>query len=411
MNVVFISPNFPLNFYQFCKALKHNGARVLGIGDQSRDSISQDCLNNLDEYYQVGSLENYDEVYRAFAFLSYKYGKIDFVESNNEYWLMQDARLREDFNINSGVKLADVAYIRYKSKMKELYKTAGVNVARYHMVSDLNAGKAFIDEVGYPVVVKPDDGVGASSTRRIDNDGELERFYQEYFSSPMIMEEFIEGELVSYDGICDSNRNVIFETSHVFPRQVMNIVNEKLDCYYWSIVNIPGKLKETGQKVLKAFPSNSRAFHLEFFILKKDKDGLGKKGDIIGLEVNMRPPGGPTLDMMDYAFDIDVYQLWANMVCFNEARIWAQAKYYVVYAARRKDGHYAMNLEDVKNEYGGAIVMQQRNPEVIAGAMGDDVLVARFENQEAIKPFIHKVIGAQLYVHCLSQTLFSLPES
>lgn len=393
MNFVFISPNFPLNFYHFCEALRNNQAKVFGIGDEPYETLSDNVKNNLDEYYRVNSLENYDEVYRAFAYLTHKYGRIDFIESNNEYWLMQDARLREDFNVNTGVKLNNIGYIRYKSMMKELYAQAGVKTARYHLTTTLEEGQAFIKDVGYPVIVKPNNGVGASSTHRINNDEELIAFYNEDYPSQMIMEEFVDGELVSYDGICDSNRNVIYETSHVFPRQVMNIVNEKLDCFYWSIINIPTKLREAGQAVLKAFPSNSRPFHLEFFILKNDKKGLGQKGDIIGLEVNMRPSGGPTLDMMNFAADINVYQLWANMICFDEARMDVEKKYFVVYSARRKDGQYGISYEDIKNEYGDKIVMDYTNPEVIAGAMGDNVLVARFKTQEEIWPFVHKVIG------------------
>ena len=393
MNFVFISPNFPLNFYLFCKALKNNNVRVLGIGDEAYDNMSENCKEYLDDYYQVNSLENYDEVYRAFAYFSYKYGKIDYVESNNEYWLMQDARLREDFNVNTGVRLDNIAYIRYKSQMKKKYAEANVKTARFHLVSDYESGKRFAIEVGYPLIVKPDDGVGASFTHCINNDEELWNFYNSYKPCQMIMEEFVDGDLVSYDGICDSKRNIIYETSHVFPRQVMNIVNERLDCYYWSVIDIPEDLKEKGQAVVKTFPTNSRAFHLEFFILRSDKEGLGKKGDIIGLEVNMRPPGGPTLDMMDYAADIDVYQLWANMICFDEARMDTSRKYFVVYASRRKEHYYSTSLEEVKDRYREHIVMELKNPEVIAPAMGDDVLVARFKNEEDIMPFVQAVIG------------------
>ena len=32
-NFVFISPNFPLTYWRFCRELRNNGMRVLGIGD------------------------------------------------------------------------------------------------------------------------------------------------------------------------------------------------------------------------------------------------------------------------------------------------------------------------------------------------------------------------------------------
>ena len=135
-NVIFISPNFPVNYWQFCHELHCDGVNVLGIGDQPYDELLFELKSSLTEYYKVSSLEDYDEVYRAVAFFTFKYGRIDFLESNNEYWLEQDAHLRTDFNIPVGFRVEDVPRIKYKSAMKEYYRRAGIPTARYHMVGD-----------------------------------------------------------------------------------------------------------------------------------------------------------------------------------------------------------------------------------------------------------------------------------
>lgn len=393
MNFVFISPHFPENFYHFCESLKRNGVNVLGIGDTDYNNLRPELKSSLNEYYRVNSLENYNDVFHAVAYFTYKYGKIDWLESMNEYWLLQDARLRTDFNITSGIRNDQIDFIKYKSEMKALYELAGVKTARYHVVDNYENTKAFIAEVGYPVIVKPNNGVGASHTYKIKSDEELDYFFATRDNTEIIMEEFINGELVSYDGIANSKREVIYETSHVFPRQVMNIVNEQMDCFYWSRREIPEDLKDAGRRVIKAFPSNSRCFHCEFFVLNEDKEGLGKKGDILGLEVNMRTPGGITPDMMNYAADINIFDIYANMVCYDEARIdTTNKKYYCVYASRRKEHHYNTSLEDVKNRYAANIVTTFTNAPAIATAMGDYVLVARFENEEDIIPFVNSVI-------------------
>ena len=85
MNVVFISPHFPLYYWNFCDRLKRRGVNVLGIGDAAYDSISEECKNSLTEYYKVDSLENYDEVYRACGYFTHKYGKIDWIESEKRH--------------------------------------------------------------------------------------------------------------------------------------------------------------------------------------------------------------------------------------------------------------------------------------------------------------------------------------
>ena len=136
-NFIFVSPNFPTNYYRFCRELLKNGFNVLGIGDCPYEALAPEVKDSLTEYYRVSTLENYDEVYRGAAYYAFRYGKIDFIESNNEYWLEQDARLRTDFNVNSGFHTADMPRVKRKSRMKEYYKKAGVVTAAYCMADDL----------------------------------------------------------------------------------------------------------------------------------------------------------------------------------------------------------------------------------------------------------------------------------
>ncbi|MCD8307089.1 MAG: carbamoylphosphate synthase large subunit, partial [Clostridia bacterium] len=169
-NFVFISPNFPLNYWRFCRELKNNGLRVLGIGDCPYDNLSHELKASLDEYYKVSSLENEDEVYRAVAYFIFRYGKIDWLESNNEYWLEKDAHLRTMFNIQSGFQDRDMSRVKLKSEMKKYYKKAGLKCARYCRVKTYIGCRRFISQVGYPVIVKPDNGVGANDTYKISSD-------------------------------------------------------------------------------------------------------------------------------------------------------------------------------------------------------------------------------------------------
>jgi Phosphoribosylamine-glycine ligase len=164
MNFVFVSPQFPKTYWNFCDRLKKNGVNVLGIGDTPFNELRGELKSALTEYYFVAHLDNYAEVFKAVAFFSFKYGKIDWLESNNEFWLEQDARLRTDFNIVTGEQFADIGRIKHKSAMKSYYAKAGVPTARLHKVTNIAAAKNFIAQVGYPVIVKPDIGVGASDT-------------------------------------------------------------------------------------------------------------------------------------------------------------------------------------------------------------------------------------------------------
>ena len=388
MNFIFISPTFPRNYYQFARAIKNLGQNSLGIAEDPYDYLSNELKESLTDYYQVSSLENYDEVYHAVAYFAYKYGKIDWLESNNEYWLQTDARLRQDFNITTGAFPDELEHYKYKSKMKEYYAKAGVKTARYHMVSTLEEAKKFIAKVGYPVVVKPDNGVGASATYKIKNDAELELFYRTLPSVPYIMEEFINGLIVSYDGICDENSKVIFETSHVFPTPIMDIVNNVDECYYYSVRKIPEDLQKIGTAVIASFKPRARFFHCEYFRLLEDKEGLAKKGEILGLEVNMRPPGGYTPDMMNFANDIDVYAIYAQMVMGHVLPYNMNRPYYCAYVGRRNGFNYKNSEAKILARYEGKICMHENMPDIVSAAMGNDMYTARFKTEKEVHSFI-----------------------
>ena len=395
-NVVFISPNFPTNYWQFCRELKKNGMNVLGIGDQPYEELNPELKENLHEYYKVSNLENYDEVYRGVAFLIFKYGPIDWLESNNEYWLERDARLRTAFHITSGFQEEDIPRIKYKSKMKEYYRNVGISTARYYLVEDREGCLEFIDKVGYPVVVKPDNGVGASQTYKLSSDDELDDFLQKKTPGvSYIMEEFVYAEVNSYDAIIDSHGEPLFETGNVTPMSIMDIVNNQDNSIYYILKELPSDTRQAGRATVKSFGVKSRFVHFEFFRLLKDQKGLGTKGSIIALEVNMRPCGGFTPDMIDFAHSTNVYKIWADMVAFDKTEIESGPHAYCAYAGRRDGKNFLLNDSQVAEKYENRLKMNQRIPDVLAGAMGNQMFVALFDTKEEMDLFYKDVLSCR----------------
>ena len=393
MNFVFISPNFPRTYWNFCDRLHKNGVNVLGVGDCPYEELDGQLKGALTEYYKVDTLESYDQVFRAVAYFTYRYGKIDWLESNNEYWLEQDARLRTDFHITTGVDTAGVAAFKSKSGMKRFYAAAKVPTARCHSVTGRAEAKKFIARVGYPVIVKPDVGVGASHTWKLENDADLDRFFAEKPDEPYVMEEFIFGSIRSYDAIMDSSCEPLVESSAVFPPSIADIVNEQGDLAYYVVDKVPEALAAMGRRTAKSFGAASRFVHLEFFELTRAKPGLGEVGDFVGLEVNMRPAGGYTPDMINFAHCIDVYQIWADMVAFDESRqIPGGEDHYCAYASRRDSARYVHTHEQVLERYGGQMAMCERMPDALADAMGNQMYTVHMPSRQAAQEFIRFVL-------------------
>lgn len=404
MNFIFISPHFPHTYWEFCRRLKQSGVKVLGIADVPYDSLTPSLRDSLTEYYRVGNLEDYDSVYRAVAFFSFKYGRIDWIESNNEYWLEQDARLRTDFNVGSGIKSDRIAVIKEKSEMKKIYEKAGIPTARQIKASeDISQILSFADKAGYPLIAKPDIGVGAGGTSKIHNEEELHDFFEQKGddAAGYVIEEFISGDICSYDAIIDSHSHPLFESMTVWPPSIMDIVNKHLDLSYYVSPTIPDSLRALGRKTVDAFQVRSRFVHLEFFRLDRSRKGLGGKGDFVALEVNMRPAGGYTPDMINFAHSTDVYRIWADMVIYDkspfslkntqEPEYAIDHEYYCAFASRRDIHNYEYSDEDVRQRYSGQMAMCERMPEILAGAMGQQMFTVRMKTLAEVEEFVKYV--------------------
>ncbi|MCQ2251750.1 MAG: hypothetical protein MJZ66_11670, partial [Bacteroidales bacterium] len=168
---------------------------------------------------------------------------------------------------------------------------------------------------------------------------------------------------------------------------------------------IPDALKAIGRKTVEAFGVKSRFVHLEFFRLDRDRGALGKKGDFVALEVNMRPAGGYTPDMINYAHSTDVYRIWADMIAYDKSQL-ASAYYhnggnalsipwkdefYCGFASRRDCHNYEHSDNDVREKYKDKLVMCERMPEILSGAMGNQMFTVKLETYDEYLEFVEYV--------------------
>ena len=393
MNYIFISPAYPVSCMNFCSRLKELGVNVLGIGDVPYDQLVDQLKNALNEYYYVSSLEDYDQVYRAAAFYIHKYGRIDWLESLNEYWLPMDAQLRTDFNIAVGTRSDRIWDLVKKSAMKKIFLEAGIPTARQHIVTDLESGKAFASKVGYPVIVKPDIGVGANGAMKLNSEDELAAFYNDLPPVPYVMEEFMFGDICTYDAVLDSRCEPLFESMCTYAPVIDSVQNDE-NIHFYTTADVPQKLRELGRKTAKAFGADRRFVHFEFINITKDYDGIGKAGDYAIMEVNMRPAGGHDPDMMNYAQSIDVFRIYAEMVTSDKRLMPESDEHYLCAYAARKDGHiFSHSHEEIMERYGSDIVMQEEMPPVDWPSMGRYVYLARFKEKAEMEKYFAFILG------------------
>ena len=383
-NIVILSPHFPPHYHRFWRHVKQAGGQALGIGDEPHESLSGETRSALTEYYHLPNMHDYDALLRACGYYTHRYGRIDRFDSLNEYWLATEARIRDDFNI-PGVRSAEIDFIRRKSRMKERFRAAGVPVARGRVVRAPEEARALIAETGYPVIAKPDAGVGALNTYRIDCEADLESFFRSKPAVDYLMEEFVTGTIHSFDGLADGDGKPIFFTGHVFSQGIMETVNEARHIYYYSMREIPASLEDAGRRCLSAFGVRERFFHIEFF--------LTAPGTYVALEVNMRPPGGFTTDMFNYGADIDIYRAWAELMVHQRSGLSYERRYHCCYASRKRIYAYTFSHNDVLSRYGHLMLQVESVPGVFSSALGDVGYIFRSASLDQVMEivrFIHK---------------------
>lgn len=395
MNYVFISPAYPISCTNFCSRLNEIGVNVLGIGDIPFDELNEQLKSSLTEYYYVNSLHDYDQVYRAAAFFIHKYGRINWLESMNEYWLATDARLRTDFNITIGTRENEIRDMITKSGMKRVFLEAGIPTARQHIVSDFESGKAFVGEVGYPVVVKPDIGAGANGAMKISSDEELAAFYNDLPSVPYVMEEFLSGDICTYDAIIDSHCEPLFESTCTYASVLDSVQNDE-NINFYTRPNVPPQLRKLGRKTVKAFGVDRRFVHFEFIQLANDHEGIGHAGSYALMEVNMRPAGGHDPDMMNYAQSVDVFRIYAEMVTTDKRSTPESNEHYLCAYAARKDGYNFIHSDkEILERYKNNIVILEEMPSIDWPSMGRYVYMARFKEKAEMDSYFRFILDCE----------------
>lgn len=374
MNFVFISPTFPANGERYCAALKGNGVNVLGIGDTPYENLSPTLKWALTQYYYVEDLHNYDQMLRAVAYLIYQHGRIDHLGSNNEYWLEQDARLRKDFNIGTGPDPSGLAIAKKKSAMKARCVREGIPTLPYIMADTAENVRAFAGEVGYPLVLKPDVGIGTRDGHVLATDAQVDAFFAQGLAKPMIAEKYEAQPIYAYYAIVNSRGEVLFDTQSITMSAVLEAARAKKTITYSVLPreDVEEGLRAAGAKALAAFGITQRMVCLEYL---KDP---ARDGEYLLLKINSRPPDEYTMDMINHANHTDVYKIWADMVVYDEMTFpHSREKSISAYVGRRAGAKYKVPTEELCARYGDCVMAAQDVDASASGIMGDQMMILR----------------------------------
>lgn len=232
---------------------------------------------------------------------------------------------------------------------------------------------------GFPLVCKPETGSGAVATFPVNNEAKLVSTLERELRSHVV-QPFIAGDIITFDGLADRAGRIVFSTSHVYDTGIMQVRQGQRDGYYFSLRALPPALEEVGRRAVAAFDIRERFFHVEFF---RQDEGF------VALEMNLRPPGGFTTDMMNAACDIDVYALWASVMIGDELDSFSfERKYHTAHAGRRAGRRYRLSVEELRQRLKDTLLCERPIPPAFADTMGDVAYLLRHRDLDELKAAI-----------------------
>lgn len=311
MNVIFVEPAFPANQREFVRGLIEANATVVAIGESSKESLDGQLRDWLYDYIQVPSVCDEAAMIKAVQYVQSKMW-VDRLEATIEAHILPIAKVREACTI-PGLSVESSFLCRDKPVMKQVLREAEVPCAQSIGSGDVAEIKQFAERVGYPLIVKPRSGAGASGTFKVSNDSQLEDALRQSAvgnGGNVAVEEFIEGHEGFYDTITIGGRVVLEFVTHYFPNVLEAMRHRWISPQFITTnrVDTVGEyqeLKDMGRRVIEALKIDTSATHMEWF--------YGPKG-LKFSEIGCRPPGVKAWDLYNIANDIDLYHQWALAV-------------------------------------------------------------------------------------------------
>ena len=381
------------------------GATVIGVGERPIEEMDPELRGWLLHYERIGNVTDVDALEWAVRQAQSRLW-IDRLEATVEAHTLAAAEVRERCAI-PGTSVRTAYLCRDKPAMKEALRQAGVPTAQSAAASSAAQVRDFAHHTGYPLILKPRAGAGASGTVRVDSDAELDAALSQLGASgadSIAVEEFVEGHEAFYDTLCIDGQPVYDFISHYYPNVLEAMRTRWISPQFIATNRIDSspayaEVRELGQRVIEALGIGTTATHMEWF--------FGPRG-LRFSEIGCRPPGVRAWDLYAAGNDIDIYREWANAIVHGHVdRPLSRRRAAGLIALRPdRDGYitYYDGIDDIQQRFGEHVLDAYLPPPgtptqpVEAGYMGNAWVRMVHEDYDTLRHMLDQV-GETVHVH------------
>ncbi|HYW32238.1 MAG TPA: ATP-grasp domain-containing protein [Gemmatimonas sp.] len=332
--VLMLTPGYPGEMPLFTRGLSEQGATVLGVANGPVHELPELARRHLSAYLQVPDLFTNPEsaIVQLRAWLGSR--TIDRVCCLWEPGVEIAAQIREALGV-PGQSYEQALRFRNKDLMKQALASGGVRVPRHEVASSAKGVWEAAEIIGYPLIIKPIAGAGSQDTFRCDDaDDVTSAISQLGHIHEVDVEEFIDGEEFTYDTICAGGEIKYFHIGYYRPRPLVARTKEWISPQTLTYRNVDDPWvaggRAMGEDVLRVLGYDTGFTHMEWY--------LKSNGEAVFGEVAARPPGARTVDLMNYASDVDLFVGWAEAELHGTFSVEVERKYNTACITKRAIG-------------------------------------------------------------------------
>jgi len=320
VHVVFLAPRFLENTNRYVRAFAElDGVTLSLVSLDPEEAIPAPLRPRIAAHYRVADLLDSAQLTAAVRAIAGAVGRVDRLAGFLEQLQLPMAEVRDALDIE-GMTARVARNFRDKDRMKEVLRGHGVPVARSVLARSPGDLAGFIAQVGFPVIVKPQAGLGSRATFRLERDDDLAAVTQPSAAQPLQVEEFVRAREHTCETVTVRGVPVWRSGTRYFPSplevletawvQYCVLLPREDDDPTWT------RFHPTNAAALAALfgdqagtAAGTALTHMEWF-LRDDGTGLVN-------EVGARPPGVHIMPLMGLAHDTDLFADWARLIAFD----------------------------------------------------------------------------------------------
>ncbi len=319
-HVAFIAPRLLENTNRYVRAFGDLDRVTLSlISSDPEQAIPAPLRPRVAGHYRVADCLDGAQLTQAVRAIARSIGPVDRLVGVLEQLQLPMAEVRDALGIE-GLTGTVARNFRDKDRMKEVLRASGVPVARSGLARSPAEIRSFVERVGFPVIVKPQAGLGSRATRRIEDKRDLAALPPPSPAQPVQVEEFVRArehtcETVTIRGVPVWRSGTryfpspleVLETSWI---QYAVLLPREDDDPTWARFH-----PINGQALAALFgdqagtAAGTALTHMEWF--------LREDGTCLVNEVGARPPGVHIMPLMGLAHETDLFADWAGLMALD----------------------------------------------------------------------------------------------